>query len=140
VSYGLLTGLGGQAIIVKSHTLTIKHKQYVEAARLSGGSGAHIFRKHVLPALLPLTVVHAVFTVVGAVLTESLLAFFGRTEHTLSWGTMIWLGQETFRWFNLKGQWHAILPPALSIMLFCSAFYLVGRALDDTLNPRLRRD
>ena len=52
---------------------------------------------------------------------------------------MIWLGQQTFRWFTLAGQWHAILPPALAIMLFCSAFYLVGRALDEVLNPRLRR-
>jgi ABC-type dipeptide/oligopeptide/nickel transport system permease subunit len=51
---------------------------------------------------------------------------------------MIWLGQETFRRHTLEGQWHAILPPAMAIMLFCSAFYLVGRALDEVLNPRLR--
>jgi ABC-type dipeptide/oligopeptide/nickel transport system permease subunit len=52
---------------------------------------------------------------------------------------MIWIGQETFRAFTIEGQWHAILAPALAIMLLCSAFYLVGRALDDVLNPRLRR-
>ena len=139
LAYGLLSGLGGQALVVKSQTLTIKARPFIEAARVAGGGDGHIIRKHVLPALMPLTIVHGVFTVVGAVLTESLLSFFSRTTYYLSWGTMIWLGQETFRWFTLEGQWHAVLPPALAIMLFCSGFYLVGRALDEVLNPRLRR-
>jgi len=139
LAYAVLTGLGGQAIVVKSQTLTLKVKPFIEAVRIAGGGSAHIIRRHILPGLMPLTIVHAVFTVVGAVLTESLLSFFGRTRYYLSWGTMIWLGQQTFRWFTLAGQWHAILPPALAIMLFCSAFYLVGRALDEVLNPRLRR-
>lgn len=139
LAYGVLTGLGGQAIVVKAQTLSLKVKPFIEAVRIAGGGSAHIIRRHILPGLMPLTIVHAVFTVVGAVLTESLLSFFGRTRYYLSWGTMIWLGQQTFRWFTLAGQWNAILPPALAIMLFCSAFYLVGRALDDVLNPRLRK-
>lgn len=138
LSYGVVTGLGGQAIVVKSHTLTIKLKPFIEAARAAGGGGGHIIRKHILPGLMSLTIVHAVFTVVGAVLTESLLSFFSRTSYYLSWGTMIWLGQQTFRWFTLAGQWNVIVPPAFAIMLFCSAFYLVGRALDEVFNPRLR--
>ena len=139
MAYGVLTGLGGQAIVVKSQTLTLKVKPFIEAVRIAGGGGWHIIWKHILPGLMSLAAVHAVFTVVGAVLTESLLSFFGRTVYTQSWGTMIWLGQETFRMFTLAGQWHAILPPAMAITLFCSAFYLIGRALDDIFNPRLRR-
>jgi peptide/nickel transport system permease protein len=139
IGYGLLTGLGGQAIVVKAQTLTIKVRPFVEAARLAGGGHGHIIRRHILPSLIPIAIVHGVFTVVGAVLTESLLSFFGRTSYHLSWGLMIWLGQETFRLFTVKGQWHAILPPALSIMFYCGAFYLVGRALDEVFNPRLRR-
>jgi len=139
LSYGLLSGLGIQAVVVKSQTLTLKAKPFVETARLAGGGHFHVIRKHILPGLMPLLAVHAVFTVVGAVLTESLLSFFSRTTYYLSWGTMIWLGQQSFRWFTLEGQWHVILPPALAIMLFCSAFYLVGRALDEVFNPRLRR-
>ena len=138
IAYGVVTGLGGQAIVVKSHTLKIKAKPFIEAAQAAGGGGGHIIRKHILPGLLSLTIVHAVFTVVGAVLTESLLSYFGRTQYYLSWGTTIWIGQQTFRWFTLEGQWHVILPPAIAIMLFCSAFYLVGRALDEVLNPQLR--
>lgn len=139
LTYGVLTGLGSQAIVVKSHTLAIAVKPYIEAARVVGGGHRHIIRRHILPGLMPLTIVHAVFTVVGAVLTESLLSFFSRTRYYLSWGMMVWLGQETFRLFDIRGQWHVLLPPALAIMLFCSAFYLVGRALDEVFNPRLRK-
>jgi len=139
ILYGLLTGAGAQAIIVKSQTLAMRAKPYIEAAQAAGGGRLHIFRRHVLPGLLPLTAVNLFLSVVGAVLTESLLSYFNRTRVDLSWGTMIWLGQETFRRHTMEGQWHAILPPAVAIMLFCSAFYLVGRALDEVLNPRLRR-
>ncbi len=139
LTYGILTGLGGHAIIVKSHTLTLKVKPYIEAARISGGNNWYIMRKHIIPGLMPIAVVHAVFTIVGAVLTESLLSFFSRTYDQLSWGSMIWIGQLTFRWFTLEGQWHAILPPAIALMLFCSAFYIVGRALDEIVNPKLRK-
>ena len=138
VLYGLLTGAGALAIIVKSHTLTLRQKPFVEAAQVVGGSDRHILRNHLLSGILPLTAVSFLFTVVGAVLTESLLSFFNRPQVDLSWGTMIWIGQETFRAFTIDSQWHAILAPALAIMLFCSAFYMVGRALDDVLNPRLR--
>jgi peptide/nickel transport system permease protein len=139
VGYGLLAGLGGQAIVVKSQTLSVKVRPFIDAAQIAGGSDFHVIRKHILPSLVPLAIVHGVFTVVGAVLTESLLSFFGRTSYHLSWGMMIWLGQETFRWFTTRGQWNAIVPPALAIMLYCGAFYLVGRALDEVFNPRLRR-
>lgn len=139
ILFGILTGLGGQAIVVKSHTLTVIVRPFIEAAQIAGGSKAHVIRRHILPSLVPLTIVHGVFTVVGAVLTESLLSFFGRTSYHLSWGMMIWLGQETFRWHTFKGQWHAIVPPALAIMMYCGAFYLVGRSLDEVFNPRLRK-
>lgn len=139
VGYGLLAGLGGQAIVVKSQTLSVKVRPFIDAAQIAGGGDFHVIRKHILPSLVPLAIVHGVFTVVGAVLTESLLSFFGRTSYHLSWGMMIWLGQETFRWFTTRGQWNAIVPPAMAIMTYCGAFYLVGRALDEVFNPRLRR-
>jgi peptide/nickel transport system permease protein len=138
VIFGVLTGLGSQAIVVKSQTLAISTKPYIEAARTAGGGHLHIIMKHIFPGLMPLALVHAVMTVVGAVLTESLLSFFSRTHEYMTWGSMIWLGQRTFRWFGMGRQWNALIPPAIAIMLFCSAFYLVGRALDDIVNPRLR--
>ena len=57
----------------------------------------------------------------------------------MSWGTMIWLTQITFRESAFGEQWHVTIPPALAIMLFAGSFYLVGRALDEYVNPRLRQ-
>ena len=136
--FGVITGLGSQALVVKSHSLSLCSKPFIEAARTAGGGHFHILRKHIFPGLMPLALVHAVMTVVGAVLTESLLSFFSRTHDYMTWGSMIWLGQLTFRWFGEGSQWNVLIPPAIAIMLFCSAFYLVGRALDDIVNPRLR--
>jgi peptide/nickel transport system permease protein len=136
--YGLFSGLGGTAVVFRSQALSIKVKPYIEAARVAGGNSWHILCAHFLPNLFPLMFLNLMFTATGAVLTEALLSFFGRTTIRLSWGTMIWFGQVTFRW-SVGQQWNAIIPPALAIMLFCGAFYMVGRALDDTLNPRLRR-
>ena len=138
LTYGIITGLGKQAVVVKSQALALKHKPFIEAARTAGGNNYQIFIKHILPSLVPLSLVHAIMTVVGAVLTESLLAYFSRTQDYMSWGTMIWIGQRTFRWYNFAGTWSTIIPPALSIMLFCSAFYLIGRSLDTILNPNLK--
>jgi peptide/nickel transport system permease protein len=70
---------------------------------------------------------------------EALLSFLGRTEFRMSWGTMIWLTQTTFRESAFGEQWHVIIPPALAIMLFAGSFYLIGRALDEYVNPRLRQ-
>lgn len=137
--YGLFAGLGGMAVIMRSQALSIKVKPYIEAARVAGGSSAYIIRTHFLPNLIPLMLLNVMFTVAGAVLTEALLSFFGRTDIRLSWGTMIWFIRETFRLSPTGEQWHAILPPGLAIMLFCGAFYMLGRALDEELNPRLRK-
>lgn len=137
--YGVLTGMGAQAMIIKSHVLSLRAKPYVETARAAGGGKFYVFRRHILPGILPLTAVSLFFNVVGAVLTESLLSYFNRTYVDLSWGSMIWLGQETFRRYTIFGQWNAIVAPAVALMLFCSAFFLVGRALDEVLNPRLRQ-
>ena len=137
--FGLFAGLGAMTMIVKSHAQSIRLKPYIDAARVAGGSDWHILRVHYLPNMLSLMLVNMMFTVTQAVLIEALLSFFGRTQLRLSWGTMIWFTQSTFRLAPLEGQWHVLLPPVIAISLFCGAFYMVGRALDETVNPRLQR-
>lgn len=136
--YGLFAGLGSPAIVLKAQAAAIRTRQYIEAARVAGGSGLHVIQRHVLPHVLPLSLLFLMFTASGSVLTEALLSFFGRTQIRLSWGTMIWFGQVTFRWSAAGEQWHVILPPALAITLFCAAFYMVGRAVEEVFHPRRR--
>ncbi len=136
--FGVFAGLGSLALLVRGHTKTLHAKPFVQAARVVGGGDWHIIRFHILPGLISLIVVNMMFIVTGSVMMESLLSFLGRTEIRMSWGTMIWLAQTTFREAAVGEQWHVIIPPALAIMLFCGSFYLVGRALDEAVNPRLR--
>lgn len=137
VAYGALSGLGIQAVVMKSQALALRVKPYVEAARLAGGGPWHIIVTHILPGLLPLSFLNMLFTATGAVMAEAILSFFGRTQIRISWGTMIWFGQSYV--MATVNQWHVIIPAALAITLFCSAFYMLGRALDEVMNPRLRR-
>jgi peptide/nickel transport system permease protein len=136
--YGILAGMGSLAIMVKSHTLTIKSKQYIQAGQIAGGKTLRIIRVHILPNLLPLLAVNMMFIVTGSVMIEALMSYASGTVTRFSWGSMIWLIQEQFRGGIVGLQWHVIIPPAIAIMLFCGAFYLVGHALDELVNPRLR--
>jgi peptide/nickel transport system permease protein len=135
--YGLFAGLGTQAITLRAHAVSIRVKPYVEYARMAGGGGWHVIRKHLLPNMTSMMLVNMMFTVTQSVLVEAILSFFGRSQIRMSWGTMIWFTQTLFHLSPYGTQWHAILPPVFAIMLFCGAFYMVGRALDDTVNPRL---
>lgn len=135
--YGLFAGLGTQAITLRAHAASIRVKPFVEYARLAGGGGWHVIRVHLLPNMASVMLVNMMFTVTQSVLVEAILSFFGRSQIRMSWGTMIWFTQTLFHLSPYGTQWHAILPPVLCIMIFCGAFYMVGRALDDTVNPRL---
>lgn len=135
VIYGVLAGMGVPTIVVRAHVRSVKVRPFVDAARVAGGGGGHIIRYHLLPFVLPLSFLFLAFTATGAVLTEAVLSFFGRTQMRLSWGTMIWLTQITFRWSPRGEPWHALLPPVLAIMLFCSAFYMLGRAVEEVSEP-----
>jgi peptide/nickel transport system permease protein len=137
--FGLFAGLGSLAIIAKSHAQSVKVKSYIDAARVAGGSSWHIMRFHYLPHMISLMLVNMMFTVTQSVLIEALLSFFGRTQIRMSWGTMIWFTQVTFRLSAFGEQWHAVLAPAMAITLFCGSFYILGRALDEVINPKLRQ-
>ncbi|HEY44697.1 MAG TPA: ABC transporter permease [Anaerolineae bacterium] len=66
--YGVFAGLGSLALMVKSHTLSIKSKQYIHAGRVAGGGNWRIIRVHILPNLLPLLTVNMMFIVTGSVM------------------------------------------------------------------------
>lgn len=131
VFYGILAGLGAPAIIIRAHTLSIRVRPFVDAARVAGGGGWHIIWRHLFPFVRPFSFLFLTFTVSGAVLAEAVLSFFGRTPIRLSWGTMIWFTQVTFRWSPAGEPWYVLIPPVLAITLFCSGFYMVGRAVEE---------
>jgi peptide/nickel transport system permease protein len=138
VIIGLLGGFGGATIIIKSQALTIKVRAYIEAARVAGGGHAHIIFNHIIPNLLPLSFLYMMFTVTSAIALEAVLSFFGLLNIRMSWGLMIYTTQRAGYLLDMS-RWWLIFPAGLAITLLCAAFYLVGRALDEVVNPRLRK-
>lgn len=135
---GLLVGFGGTTIVLKSQALTVKVRTYVEAARAAGCSHWQIIFRHIIPNLLPLSFLYMMFTVTDAIFSEAALSYFGLLNVRMSWGLMIWTAQYSGYLLN-PNTWWLIVPAGLSITLLCAAFYLVGRALDEVVNPRLRK-
>jgi peptide/nickel transport system permease protein len=134
---GVLSGFGGTSIVIKSQALTVKVKPYIEAARVAGGSDFHIITKHLIPNLLPIALLYMMFVVTSAIFSEAVLSFLGLTTIEMSWGIMINVTQN-FGYIMRFDTWYLLLPASLSISLLCASFYLVGRALDEVVNPRLR--
>jgi peptide/nickel transport system permease protein len=133
-----LGGFGVATIIIKSQALTIKVRAYIEAARVAGGGNAHIILQHIIPNLLPLSFLYMMFSVTSAIALEAVLSFFGLLNIRMSWGLMIYTTQRAGYLLDIS-KWWLVFPAGLAITLLCAAFYLVGRALDEVVNPRLRK-
>ncbi len=133
-------GWMGFARIVRSQVLTLRERPFVEAAKASGAGPGRIIVHHIFPNIVSLTYVNLALAVPAAILTESALAFLGLSDPTLnSWGNM-------FRNILIAGSlssypppWWWVLPPGLGIALVSLSFILIGYALDEIFNPRLRR-
>lgn len=139
---GLLFGFGSITIVLKSQALTIKVKPYIEAARVAGGSGFHIVFAHIIPNILPLSFLYMMFNVTTAIFSEAALSFFGLLPNIkMSWGLMLFVAHTGGWILGHQGAlyWWVWIPPGLAVTLLCSAFYLVGRGLDEIVNPRLRK-
>ncbi|MGD8752499.1 MAG: ABC transporter permease [Anaerolineales bacterium] len=135
---GILSGFGSTTVVIKSQALTVKVKPYIEAARIAGGGDRHIILKHMVPNLMPISLLYMMFVVTGAIFSEAVLSFFGLTEIEMSWGLMINTTQFFGYILNLD-TWWLLMPASIAITLLSAAFYLVGRALDEVVNPRLRQ-
>ncbi|MEO6579161.1 MAG: ABC transporter permease subunit, partial [Candidatus Limnocylindria bacterium] len=126
------------ARLVRSQALTVRERKYVMRARAIGAGDAHILRRHILPAVLPLMLANMVLVISLAILSESTLAFLGLGDPTvISWGQM--LNFAFGRGAVSAGAWWALLPPGFAIVWVVLATTLLGTALEDALNPRLKR-
>jgi peptide/nickel transport system permease protein len=132
-----ITSWASTARIIRSQTLSVKERAFVDRARAIGGGGAHIMWRHILPNVVSLIVANTVLVFSGSVLTETTLSFVGLGDpFAPSWGEILNAAQSAGA--PGLGAWWYYLPPAISIVLVVLAFTLVGSALDDVLNPRLR--
>ncbi len=130
-----ITSWSSTARIIRSQTLSLRERAFVDRARVIGAGGGHIMRRHILPNVINLIVANAVLVFAGAVLTETTLSFVGLGDpFQPSWGQLLDAAREVGA--PSLGAWWYFAPPGLCIILVVFAFTLVGSALDDLLNPK----
>jgi peptide/nickel transport system permease protein len=132
-----ITSWSSTARILRSETLSLKQRAFVDRARVIGAGPGHIMRRHLLPNVVNLIVANAVLVFAGAVLTETTLSFVGLGDPLQpSWGQLLDAAREVGA--PGLGAWWYFVPPGVCIVLVVFAFTLVGGALDDILNPKRR--
>jgi peptide/nickel transport system permease protein len=132
-----ITSWASTARIIRSQTLSLRERAFVDRARVVGAGPGWIMRRHILPNVINLIVANAVLVFAGAVLTETTLSFIGLGDpFQPSWGQLLNNAQGDGA--PGIGAWWNLAPPGIAIILVVLAFTLVGNALDDVLNPKLR--
>ena len=139
VIIALLTMLSwlATARLVRGEVLTLRTREYVQAVRVMGGTKGRIVFRHLVPNAVGVIVVNATFTIADAILTYAALSFLGLglpPPHA-DWGTMLSDGLN----YLFDGYWWIVYPPAIMLIITVVAFNLIGDAVRDTLDVRLRR-
>jgi oligopeptide transport system permease protein len=130
-----LTGWETQARITRGQVLSVREKEYIEAARTIGATDSRIMFRHILPNILGPLIVLETLSIPGYIYTEAFLSFIGLGVNppTPSWGSMISDGSRALRAYPNQA-----LFPALALAITMFAFNFLGDGLRDALEPRLR--
>ena len=132
VAIGMISWLD-MARIVRGQTLSLRNKEFIEAAFVSGVSRWKIITRHIVPNVLGIVAVYATLLIPAMILTESFLSFLGLgvQEPMTSWGALLQEGSQTME----VAIWQLIFPAAFMVLtLFC--FNYVGDGLRDALDPK----
>jgi peptide/nickel transport system permease protein len=130
-------GWAGLARVIRGITLSVREREYVEAARALGVSDLKIITRHLLPSTFTIAIVNATLAIPGYILAEAGLSFLGLgiRDPVPSWGNM--LSEAQSMEVLTKCTW--ILVPGFLIFVTVIAFNILGDGLRDALDPRLRR-
>ncbi|MCF8027653.1 MAG: ABC transporter permease [Desulfobacteraceae bacterium] len=128
----------GVSRVIRSQTLSLKQRPFIDMARVAGASHMRIIFRHILPNVLPMACLYMTFRVTSAIIVEAALAFLGFGDpNTVSWGMMLQWVWKTGHMFQAP---YWLLPPGICISLITLSFYLIGRAMEEVLDPRLRKE
>ncbi len=128
-----LTAWPGLTRLVRGEVLSLKEREYIQAAKISGISTSRILVVHLLPNVIAPVLVSATLGVAGAILTESALSFLGLGVQppAPSWGNILSIGRD-----YLHMAWWLSVFPTVAILMTVLAFNLLGEGLRDVLDPR----
>ena len=133
-----VTGWSTTARIVRSQVLSLKTRQFVERAKAIGAGEMHIIKKHIFPNVVPLIFANAILTIAISILSESTLSFLKMGPQDVeTWGRLL---DEAYSWHAAtSGPYAYILMPGLCIVMVVLGFTFIGYAMDEVLNPKLRK-
>jgi len=138
VLFVAIFGWQGLSRIVRSQVLSIRESSFIECATASGASKSYIMVRHLVPNVLPVAFASLILAVPSAILFEASLSFLGFGDpRSPTWGKVLQMCFGFGGFSHLAWWW--ILPPGLCITFLCLSFVFMGHAVDEVVNPRLRR-
>jgi peptide/nickel transport system permease protein len=125
------------ARLIRAQTKSVRERVYVQRARALGARNSRLILRHVLPQVTPLLIANTVLLIAYAIFAETFITFLGLGDpSSISWGRLI---ENAFTDDALiNDAWWAIIPPGVCVMLVVLACTILGQAMEDALNPRLR--
>ena len=125
------------ARVIRSQVLTLRERPFVLAARAAGLSEFAILFRHVAPNVLPLSFLYVAIGVQAGVMSEAALSFLGFGDpNVMSWGLML---NDAFRARAMRSAWWWVLPPGICLSILVISTFMVTRAYEELVNPRLRK-
>lgn len=132
-----LIGWCGTARVVRAQVLSIMNMNYIRAAELSGGSKTYIMYRHILPAVSHLLIMNCALSCAGFMIAEAGLSFIGLGDPSvISWGKILVAAQDSA---FTSGLWAWVLAPGVAIFITVYGFMQIGYALEEILNPKMKR-
>jgi peptide/nickel transport system permease protein len=123
--------------VIRAQVKSVRERVYVKRARALGAGHSRVILRHVLPQVAPLLIANTVLTIAVAIFDETALAFLGLGDPSrISLGKVI---ENAFQRAAIStGAWWAIVPPGALVAVIILGCSLLGGAIEDALNPRLR--
>jgi peptide/nickel transport system permease protein len=124
------------ARVIRAQVLSLRNRPFIWAAKAGGAGPFKILFVHILPNVMPLSFLYVAIGVQTGVMMEAALSFLGFGDpHIQSWGTML---NAAFAAGAMRTAWWWVLPPGLALSAFVISVFMIGRAYEEILNPRLR--
>jgi peptide/nickel transport system permease protein len=134
-----VTSWPGTARLIRAQTLSVEGRPYLERSKALGAGNVHQMTRHVLPNVMPLVLANTTLAVSISILSETTLSFLGLGDPTaVSWGSIL---EQAFSSGAIsQGAWWYLGSPGVCVVLTVLAFNLIGRAVEDILDPRAETD
>ncbi len=125
------------ARVIRAQVLSLRERPFVKAAKVAGAGDLRIMYVHILPNVLPMSLLYVTLGIGWAVLAEASLSFLGFGDpHMLSWGEMLYSAYLTA---SFRSSWWVVVPPGVCITLFVASAFMIGREFETLVNPKLQR-